>query len=114
MWPEIGKMVMAKVEECGSDDIVILDAALLIEAGWYGLCNEVWVCVLKRAEQVKRIVERDGGKGVDEEMAGKRLDNQIQDEDRFEFANVVLSTEWEKEFTQAQCEKAWGELRNRL
>lgn len=114
VWPEIGKMVMAKVEECGSDDIVILDAALLIEAGWYGLCNEVWVCVLKRAEQVKRIVERDGGKGVDEEMAGKRLDNQIQDEDRFEFANVVLSTEWEEKFTQAQCEKAWGELRNRL
>ena len=63
---------------------------------------------------VKRIVERDGGKGVDEEMAGKRLDNQIQDEDRFEFANVVLSTEWEGKFTQAQCEKAWGELRNRL
>jgi len=114
VWPEIGKMVMDKVEECGSDDIVILDAALLIEAGWYGLCNEVWVCVLKRAEQIKRIVDRDGGKGVDEEMAGKRLDNQIQDEDRFEFANVVLSTEWEKEFTQAQCEKAWGELKNRL
>ena len=40
VWPEIGKMVMAKVEECGSDDIVILDAALLIEAGWYGLSPE--------------------------------------------------------------------------
>ena len=44
-------------------------------------------------------MERDG---VPEEVANKRIDAQITNEERVSHAHVVLSTLWEREETQRQ------------
>ena len=112
VWPEIQKMVQQKISKMDpAKEVAIIDAAILIEANWASFCNEVWVCSLDRKEQIKRIVERDN-KTV--EQAEGRLNSQMSEEERNEFAHVVLSSKWEHEYTYEQCVKAWDLLEKRL
>ena len=69
------------------DGLVVLEAALLIEAGWQTLVDEVWVVACKREIRIRRIMERDG-RG--EKDAKRRIESQMSDEDRIRFADVVI------------------------
>ena len=63
---------------------------MLREAGWDACCDEVWVCVVSEAEQLRRLRARDR-LSIDE--ARERIANQIDPIDRARQAHVILSTE---------------------
>ncbi|XP_071515890.1 bifunctional coenzyme A synthase [Panulirus ornatus] len=106
VWPEIGHLIQKQKKDLTDEGfkIVILDAAVLLEAGWEKYCHQVWVCVIKREEAIRRIIERDGKSQVEAEQ---RVDSQMSNKDRIAKANVVFCTEWSGEYTQQQVEKAW-------
>ena len=89
---------------------IIIEAALLIEAEWYKLVNEIWVCVVPTDEAIARTIRRDN---MNESKAINIIKSQIDNEKRVSYANVVLSTLWEPEYTQKQVEKAWSLLESR-
>lgn len=72
---------------------------------------QVWVCIIKREEAIKRIVERDGRT---QEEAERRIDNQLSNKERVSRANVVFCTQWAAEYTQDQVERAWEGLQTML
>ncbi|PAA85569.1 hypothetical protein BOX15_Mlig017605g2, partial [Macrostomum lignano] len=115
VWPEIRRLALEAVHsgpQSASPDVVVLDAAVLLEAEWQCLCHEVWLCLIPKREAVKRLTERDG---LTEEAAQARLAAQLTDADRLSWASVALCTLWEPEATQAQVELAWKRLlRERL
>lgn len=39
--------------------VVVIDAAVLIDAGWEKFVNEVWTAMVPREEAIKRAMERD-------------------------------------------------------
>lgn len=45
VWPEIRLLAEARIEGLGREgaESVVLEAAVLLEAGWDGLCDELWV-----------------------------------------------------------------------
>jgi phosphopantetheine adenylyltransferase/dephospho-CoA kinase len=52
VWPEIMRLAqqrLADISESG-EKIIILDAAVLIEAGWDSVCHEVWMTFVPREE----------------------------------------------------------------
>ncbi|XP_072105350.1 bifunctional coenzyme A synthase [Mobula birostris] len=128
VWPETAALVKQMISQAGSEgkSVCVVDAALLLEAGWKDMVHEVWVVIVPKDELVtlalmrssvfplhqalRRIVQRDN---VSEEDARKRLANQWSNAQRVQHANVVLSTQWEPEFTQKQIRKAWQLLQNR-
>lgn len=69
------------------------------------------MCIVKREEAVRRIVERDG---KTQEEAERRLDSQMSTVERIKRANVVFCTQWSGEYTQKQVERAWAALSARL
>lgn len=113
VWPEIEKLAKQEIAKLGSSgyEIVVLDAALLIEAGWMSFSHEVWVTFVPKYEAVRRVMERDG---LSEEEAELRLNAQMSNEDRIKAANVVFCSLWEYETTTKQVEKAWESLRKRM
>ncbi|XP_002131624.2 bifunctional coenzyme A synthase [Ciona intestinalis] len=115
VWPEIERLARLKISEAVSERnekvICVLDAAVLLEAGWDNFCHEVWVSVVTRDEAIKRVVERDGRTIADAE---RRIQSQLSNKERVEKASVVLSTMWETSATQAQVEKAWRFLVERM
>ena len=112
VWPEIASMVQEKLRKMAEDDIkvCVIEAAVLLEAGWDNLVNEVWVTSVPVGEAVKRIIERDG---FNETQARVRIESQMKSADRISRSHVVISTLWEPEFTQKIVEKAWKSLVDR-
>ncbi|XP_074418308.1 bifunctional coenzyme A synthase isoform X3 [Larus michahellis] len=91
--------------------VCVLDAAVLLEAGWQDMVHEVWTAVIPEEEAVKRIMARDG---LSEEVARGRLRSQMTNSQRVEQSQVVLCTLWEPDVTRKQVEKAWDLLQQRL
>ena len=58
MWPEIGKLVQKRISE-SEKSVLVLDAAVLLEANWQSMVHEVWVAIVPPNEAVRRIVERN-------------------------------------------------------
>lgn len=113
VWPEIALLVKERVQ-CAKEEgksVCVLDAAVLLEAGWTDMVHEVWVAIIPEEEAVRRIVERDG---ASKEDALKRLQSQWPNAKMVEQANVVLCTLWEPDITQRQVVKAWNFLQERI
>lgn len=113
VWPEISRMAMEKAGQAwkAGVEVVVLDAAVLLEADWDKACHEVWVCTIPRTEAVKRIVERDNKTA---EEAEKRLNSQKSNEQRCKAANTIFCTLWDKDVTQKQVVSAWTRLAKEL
>lgn len=84
--------------------MIFVEAALLIDAGWHENMNEIWVCYITEDESIRRSSERDK---LPTDEIKKRLKSQLPNKTRLQYANVVLATLWEPEYTQTQVEKAW-------
>ncbi|XP_075299802.1 LOW QUALITY PROTEIN: bifunctional coenzyme A synthase [Opisthocomus hoazin] len=91
--------------------VCVLDAAVLLEAGWQDMVHEVWTAIIPEEEAVKRVVARDG---LSEEAARSRLRSQMSNGRRVQQSQVVLCTLWEPDVTRKQVEKAWDLLQQRL
>lgn len=112
VWPEISKLAEEKIQQFRLEgrQIVVLEAALLLDAGWDSLVHEVWTSIIPRQEAIKRLMDRNK---FTEEEACKRLDSQMTNQERVNRSHVVLCTLWEYEYTQTQVEKAWSLLNDR-
>lgn len=113
VWPEIALLVKDKIQQAREEgkQVCVLDAAVLLEAGWNDMVHEVWVTVIPEEEAVSRITERDG---VSTEDALRRLHSQWSNSRQVQYANVALTTLWEPEVTQRQVLKAWNLLQKRI
>ncbi|XP_075872327.1 bifunctional coenzyme A synthase [Nelusetta ayraudi] len=113
VWPEIAHLVKTRIGQAGEEgkQVCVVDAAVLLEAGWMDMVHEVWVTIIPDEEAVTRITERDG---VSPEDALRRLQSQWPNSRQVEHANVVLSTLWEPKVTHKQVLKAWNLLQRRI
>ncbi|KAM4844208.1 bifunctional coenzyme A synthase [Thomomys bottae] len=113
VWPVIEKLARKEMNVAVAEgkNVCVIDAAVLLEAGWQNMVHEVWTVVIPETEAVRRIVERDG---LSEAAAQSRLQNQMSGQQLVEKSHVVLSTLWEPHITQRQVEKAWNLLQKRI
>ena len=85
--------------------MVILDVPLLVQTGWHERVDEVWAVVIPRDEQIKRAMARNG---MSREMAQKRLDSQISNEELVRYAHVVIDNSGSLVKTLEQVDKVLG------
>ena len=69
--------------------VVVVDAAILIEAKWTSLVDEVWVTAAPEDVVVQRVMARNGW---DEEQVRSRMASQMPTEERQSYAQVVIDT----------------------
>nr|KAF6415368.1 hypothetical protein HJG59_003121 [Molossus molossus] len=113
MWPVIAKLAREEMDLAVAEGkhVCVIEAAVLLEAGWQNMVHEVWTIVIPETEAVRRIVERDG---LSEAAAQSRLQSQMSGQQLVDQSHVVLSTLWEPHVTQSQVEKAWALLQKRV
>ena len=95
-WPAIKDMAkneIAQVREAGEYNVLVLEAAVLIEAEWQDLVDEMWVVNVDRETAIERAMARDN---LTRENIEKRINAQITNEERATHATVVLnnSSSW--------------------
>ena len=109
-WPEIRRMGEAQIATVKAEDAarpVIVEAAVLFEAGWDSMGDEVWVVIAEPAKAVARAVERDG---FDESEVKKRLDAQLSNEERSARANVVIENNTSLEALTRQLDEHYQRI----
>ena len=107
VWPEIRRLAEAEIKASDPDNIVVLEAAVLFEAGWEDIGDEVWVVVVDRELAITRAIARDG---FDRESVESRLDSQITNEERTSKADVVISNNDSEEELLEQLDQQWHRL----
>lgn len=87
--------------------IIVMEAAVLLQAGWDQHVHEVWACMIPFEEGVKRLQERNH---LTEGDAKARIAALPSNAELVAKAHVLLSTYWSPRYTQKQVEKAWKAL----
>ncbi len=113
VWPGIRKLASEQLSafETAGNQFVVLEAAVMFEAGWEDLVDDVWVVVVEPEGAIKRLAERNG---LDEAAARARIDSQLSNAERTARADVVIENNGTLEELQASIESAWNALQERL
>ncbi|CAI5524722.1 unnamed protein product [Closterium sp. Naga37s-1] len=88
-------------------DVLIVEAAMMVEAGSDRTVDEVWVVFVPEPEAKVRLMARNG---VTEEEAGKRIASQMTSSARLAHADVAIYNGASEDATQRQLERAWSEV----
>ena len=109
MHPRMYDMVKAQLEEYqqGGINVVVLEAPLLLEAGWTSLVNEVWVTVAAEATVLRRLQQRVR---LDKEELMARIHSQLSVEERIKCADMVINTDCKLDEVRARVQELWAEL----
>lgn len=108
VWPAIRQMAEDEISQVKTNDpskIVVLEAAVLLEAGWQDIVDEVWVTVVDREVAIERATARDG---VDREAIEARIDAQLSNEERIASAQKVIDNSSDEAHLIKQLEALWA------
>jgi len=112
VWPAMRRMMEERLAEFERQGVQIaaLEAAVLIEADWLPLVDEVWVVEASPDVARQRLMAY---KGLSSSEAQARLDAQISSEERGRHADVVIDNGGSLEETRRQVDRLWAGLRER-
>lgn len=112
VWPAIREMARERIEEARRQGVpvVVLEAAVLIEAGWQDLVDEVWVAEVEPETAIERLASRNG---LSREQAEARLRAQLSNEERRRHADVVIENNGTLDDLRRRVDEAWARLRER-
>jgi dephospho-CoA kinase len=72
----------------GERNPIVVEAAILIEANWQALFDEIWLVIASKAQVVERI-ERE--RGLKPEQTEARIRAQLSDEERQKHSTLVIT-----------------------
>ena len=63
VWPEIRRLAELEIRKVGNENptaVIVLEAAVLLEAGWDDIADVIWVVVVDPEIAIERAMQRDG------------------------------------------------------
>ncbi|HZP56106.1 MAG TPA: dephospho-CoA kinase [Dehalococcoidia bacterium] len=109
VWPWMRRTMEARLAGLRAEGVpvVVLEAAVLIEADWLPLVDQVWVVTVPPAKARQRIVERNG---LTPEQADARIAAQLSNEERTRHAQVVIENDGSLDELEHRIDEAWRRL----
>ena len=102
MFHDIRRRVTEKRAE-GFTQPIVVEAAILIEANWLPLVDEVWVVVTGKSAVIERVAVQRGLSAHDTEA---RIASQLSDSERLKYAHVVIRNDGSREDLKKQLSTA--------
>lgn len=113
-WPEIRRMAgeeFAKLRKQDPDAVIVFEAAVLLEAEWQDLVDEVWVVTTKVETAIDRLKSRNG---LTREAALARIDSQMTNKQRLGSADVKIDNSGDEDKLDSHIEYHWKRLVKRI
>ncbi len=109
MHPRMYDMMKAQIEEYRRQGVavVVLEAAILIEANWTPLVDEVWVTVAPEAMVLERIKKQ---RGLAKKQTLARIRSQLPAEERVKHADVVINNDGDLDKVKKKVKELWARL----
>ena len=107
MHPRMAKMVSDRIENLRESDppAVVLEAAVLFEAGWESLVDEVWTTETPVQSAVDRLMARNG---LADDDARKRISSQMSAQERAARSQVVVDNSGDLPRLNTLVESLWN------
>lgn len=105
------QVLAAAKANAGADAVTVYDMPLLIENGETDRVDLVVVVDVPDELRVQRLVEH---RGVDEDDARRRIQQQIDRDTRLAAADIVLDNSGTLEDLEGQVDELWADLQRRL
>ena len=110
VWPAIRTLAeeeIARVRRENKVHVVLLEAAVLFEAGWESVGDEVWVNIVDREVAIERTMQRDK---LPREAIEARLNSQLTNAERTARADHVIDNNGTQEAMLAQLREHWQRI----
>ena len=113
VWPATRESIrrnVADLRASGSKLPIVVEAAILIEANWQPLFDEIWLVRASREQVVARIESQRGLKPAETEA---RIRAQLSDEERAKHATLVIENNGSLEELRELLKTVWAEALKR-
>lgn len=113
VWPEIRRLAREEVTEIKRRDKnvhIVLEAAVLVEANWFDLVDEVWVVTVEPEIARERLMARNG---LNEQQAQSRIDSQLSNKERTLHAYAKIDNSGTLDDFRQKVEREWKKLLKR-
>jgi dephospho-CoA kinase len=113
VWPATFEAIRAKVAEVrasGAKTPIIVEAAILIEAKWQSIFDEIWLVRASRQAVIDRIERQRGLKPAETEA---RIGAQLSDEERAQHASVVIENNGSLDELREVLGQVWSDALRR-
>ena len=109
MHPWMYDMVKVRLEEYRrwGVEVIVLEAPLLLEAGWTSLVDEVWVTVATEPTVLSRLQERVG---LSKKESLARIRSQLSSEERINRADVIINTDCSLDEVKTRVRELWEKI----
>ncbi len=109
--PLLSKKIKKRINEYKRKKIklLVLDAAILIEAKWNKIVDEVWVVYTKPEVQLDRLIKREN---YSIEEAKNRINAQMDINEKLKYADVIINNSFDWENTKLQVDKEIERLKS--
>jgi dephospho-CoA kinase len=107
VWPatlEALRKSVGEIRARGETLPIVVEAAILIEANWMPMCDEIWLVTAARERVIER-VERD--RGMAREQIEARIRAQLSDAERTRHASLVIKNDGTLDELRAEVERVW-------
>jgi dephospho-CoA kinase len=99
--------LIAELRVRGWMKAIVVEAAVLIEADWMALADQVWVVVASETVVVERLAKQ---RHLSAEQARTRIAAQLSNEERLKYAHVVIRNDGSLEDVRHAVQQAWDQL----
>jgi dephospho-CoA kinase len=105
--PRIYAMIEKEIRKLGEEgqEVAVVEAALLIEAGWKPLVSQVWVVTTPEEQALMRL---RGRSNLSEDAARARIRSQMPQAERVKHADVVIDNSGSLAELRDQVKRAWN------
>jgi dephospho-CoA kinase len=113
VWPATFESIRRNVAELRSSGAklpIVVEAAILIEANWHPLFDEIWLVRASREQVIARIESQRGLKPAETEA---RIRAQLSDEERAKHATLVIENNGSIEELRELLKTVWSEALKR-
>ncbi len=109
VWPATFKRIRAELDglrASGEKMPVVVEAAILIEANWQPLCDEIWLVRASRQAVIERIERQRGLKPAETEA---RIRAQLSDDERAKHASLVIDNDGSLDALRGVLKRVWSD-----
>jgi dephospho-CoA kinase len=99
--------LIAELRVRGGMKAIVVEAAVLIEANWKSLVDQVWVVVASEAVVVDRLAKQ---RSLSPDQVRTRIAAQLSNDERLQHAQVVIRNDGSLEEVRTTIQQAWDQL----
>jgi len=100
--------LIAELRARGGMKAIVIEAAILIEANWQPLADQIWLVVASEPVVIERLTKQ---RNLSAEQVRTRIAAQLSNEERLKHAHVVIRNDGSLDEVRTAVEQAWNQLR---